>query len=465
MKEKNGTLGASFRDPSGSIFFHEGILYRRINPVYAEQYKLFLACGLYESLTENGLLVEHEAVELDVPAARGAYAVIQPKPIPLVSYPYEWSFSQYKAAALCTLELQRMAMDHDMMLKDASAYNIQFVGSRPIFIDTLSFEKYEEGQVWTAYRQFCEHFLAPLALMAYCDVRLGQLMRIHLDGIPLDLASGLLPIRSNFRFSLLSHIHFHAKSQRHYAGRAVSAESAGMSARSLRALIESLFVAVDKLHWQPSGTAWGDYYNDTNYSTAAEQAKKESVSDYIHKVKPGIVWDIGGNIGAYSRLAVEAGAYTVSFDMDPAAVEKNYLRCAEEDDRRLLPLLCDLTNPPPAQGWAHDERMSLAQRGPADLAMALALIHHLAIANNVPLERVADYFAQLGRHLIIEFVPKTDSQVQRLLASRQDIFDDYQQEHFERAFGRRFRIVAQQPIRDSQRVLYLMERRSGSIEE
>ena len=453
-------LPASFRDPSGFLFTDKGILYRQINRAYSNDYARLMDSGLYGKLVKAGLLIPH--VESDyVPAGSGAaFKVIQPERVPFISYPYEWSFSQLKDAALATLSIQKRALKLDMSLKDASAYNIQFVHGRAALIDTLSFEIYKEGQPWVAYKQFCQHFLAPLALMSYRDVRLSQLLRVYIDGVPLDLASSLLPAKTKFNFGLLTHIHLHAGAQKKYSDKAVGPRALGMSKQSLTALIESLEGTLNKLTWQPAGTEWGDYYENTNYSDAAFEHKKQLVREWTLEKQPSLVWDLGGNTGVFSREAAAAGAYTVSLDIDPAAVEQNYRTVRTNKERNLLPLVLDLTNPSPSLGWDNRERDSFGARGPVDLALALAVIHHLAISNNVPLPRLADFFAARCRWLVIEFVPKSDSQVKKLLASREDIFTDYTRAGFETAFSTAFIIHGTEAVRDSERLLYLMESRS-----
>ena len=214
--------------------------------------------GLYDRLVKAGLLVPHVEAEQDS-ATPEAYKIIQPEHVPFISYPYEWSFGQLKDAALATLSIQRRALKVDMSLKDASAYNIQFLRGKATLIDTLSFEMYKEGQPWVAYRQFCQHFLAPLALMAVRDVRLNQLLRVYIDGVPLDLASGLLPASTRFNFGLLTHIHLHATAQRRYSGAEVKSRAATMSRQAMTGLIDSLDSAIRKLEWKPGGTEWGNY--------------------------------------------------------------------------------------------------------------------------------------------------------------------------------------------------------------
>lgn len=455
--ENSQPLAGSFRDPSGFVYRRDGVLYRQVNGSYAEQFDLLGSSGLYDDLASNGLLIEHEEVALDLRHSDEAVRVIKPRPIPFVSYPYEWAFGQLKDAALLTLRIQRESLVRGMSLKDASAYNVQFDGCHPVFIDTLSFEPYVEGRPWAGYRQFCQHFLAPLALMSLVDIRLAQLLTTNLDGIPLDLASRLLPWKSRLRFPLLTHVHLHAKSQARYADRPVKGSSLSVSRLSLIGLLDSLRKAIESLDWTPSGTEWGDYYLNTNYESASFERKTEVVAGFLDRVRPSTVWDLGANTGVFSRLASARGATTIAFDIDPAAVEKNYRAGRRDDERKLLPLRLDATNPSPGIGWEHLERSSLSDRGPADLVLALALVHHLAIGNNAPLDRIARMLARLGWWLVIEFVPKEDSQVRRLLSSREDIFDGYDAGGFEDAFSRYFHIEARAEIEGTQRTLYLMK--------
>jgi hypothetical protein len=416
-----------------------------------------MSSGLYGRLVKDGLLVPHQEVEIDPADPERSYKIIQPQGLAFISYPYEWSFSQLRDAALVTLKIQKTALEHNMSLKDSSAYNIQFHHGRPLLIDTLSFERYREGKPWDAYRQFCQHFLASLSLMAYKDVRLSQLLRVFIDGVPLDLASKLLPGRTRLNFSLLLHIHMHAASQQRYASRTTKASGA-VSRISLLGLVDSLETGTRKLKWQPKGTEWGEYYDSTNYTLQSFEHKKALVGKFLEQIQPTSVWDLGANTGVFSRLASERGIPTLAFDIDPGAVEKAYQQCTERKEKFLLPLVLDLTNPSPSIGWNLDERLSLLERGPADAVLALALIHHLAISNNVPLPRLAEFFSELASWLVIEFVPKSDSQVKHLLATRADIFPDYTPEAFERIFAERFEIKHCELIEDSQRRLYLMKK-------
>ncbi len=460
LKPNNQALGSSFRDPSGFVFHLDGNLYRQVNRSYQANYDLLLSSGLYDALVKDGLLIPH--VETDIPPRRAelAYRVIKPQLVRFISYPYEWCFSQLKDAALATLTIHKRAIEHGMILKDASAYNIQFVDGKPVLIDTLSFDRYQEGQPWIAYKQFCQHFLAPLALMCYRDVRLGQMLRTHIDGIPLDMVSSLLPRRTRMSFSLLTNIHLHAKSQQRHASKPRAPQQHGMSRRAMLGLVDSLESGVKKLRWRAKDTPWADYYDHTNYEVESLDHKEQIVAEYLQSVPASLVWDLGANTGRFSRVATRAGAECIAFDLDPAAVEKNYLECLQTNEGHLLPLVLDLTNPSPAIGWEHAERMSLLERGPADLVLALALVHHLAIGNNVPLDGIARFLKRCCRSLIIEFVPKEDSQVKHLLASREDIFPDYHEAGFESSFERHFSIEKKNAVSGSTRNIYLMRAKS-----
>lgn len=447
---------SSFRDPSGFIFYDGDTLLRQVNTSYKENYDHLMTSGLYEKLSQSDLLIPHEEIDFDS-NDESAYLIIKPKKIPFISYPYEWSFNQLKSAALHTIQIQKIAMEYDMSLKDCSAYNIQFIDSNPIFIDTLSFEKYENGQFWKAYGQFCQHFIAPLSLMAHKDIRLGQMSKLFIDGIPLDLTSSLLPMKTNSMFSLLTHIHAHAKSQKKYGDKKIDVKKRTMSKTSFLGLVNSAESAVQKLSWSSSDTEWARYYSDTNYSEEGFEQKKNVLSVWLDEIKPSSIWDLGSNTGLFSRVASSKNIPTISFDIDPAAVDQNYLICQKNNEKNIIPLILDLTNPSSNIGWNNNERQSFVDRGPVDLIMALALIHHLAISNNLPLSNIASFFAKLCNYLIIEFVPKTDSQVSRLLVSREDIFDDYTADSFEREFTRFFKITKKIDLDDSQRSLYCFE--------
>jgi len=452
----------SFRDPFGYVFTKGGVLYRRVEPAGAASYDLFMASGLKGELVRRGWLIDHVEVDPDP----GAHRVLRPMRIPMVSWPYEWPFGALRAAALLTLDIAKCALEYGLALRDASAYNVQFLGARPVFIDTLSFGEYREGEPWAAYGQFCRHFLAPLALMSFRDPRLGWLLRYGMDGLPLDLARDLLPWTARLRPGILVHIQLHSR----YGGRRPrdceaqiaqgrQALGARLSKRALLGLMESLRSAVSSLFWTPSGTTWSEYYSRSNYTDDAMAAKERMVRDLVVRCPTrAMVWDLGSNTGRMLAAALPDGSRGVALDSDAAAVESGWRDASGREDTGTLYLVQDLANPSPAQGWAQSEREGLVERGPADVVLALALVHHLAIGNNTSLRQVADLFARLGRHAIVEFVPKQDTQVTRMLAGREDIFADYDEAGFESAIRTRFEVVERAPIPGTCRSLWRLSR-------
>ena len=456
-----GEVAGSFRDPNGFIFQKDGEYLRVVRESYRPHYQRLMESGLYQALTRQNLLIAHE--EISPSSYPGAFKVLKPRQLSFISYPYEWCFSQLKEAALLTLSLQRQALAHGLSLKDASAFNIQFDQQGPVMIDTLSFEEHNPDRPWVAYGQFCRHFLAPLALISYRHAQLGQLLKIHLDGIPLELASMLLPLRSRFRFWLLVHLHWHARSCGRSEANALKPASASkkFSTRSLLGLVDSLENLIRGLEWNPPTSEWKKYYGGTVTPGRYLQHKTEMVDQWLAAAPPASVWDLGANTGHFSRLSSTRGILTVSFDGDPECVEASFRQMRQKQDRNLLPLVLDLTNPSPGMGWEHLERTSWLERGRPGLVLALALVHHLALANNLPLSRLAAFFSRLAPRLIIEFVPKNDSNAQKLLAFREDIFPDYTQAGFETSFAREFVIERSVKLHDSERVLYEMRRRAA----
>lgn len=452
----------SWRDPSGFVFRRDGVIYRQIAPSFEAEWTAYTS-KLHPGLLKRGAVLAFEELPLDLaldPAT--AWKVIRPEQLDLISYPYEWSFGQLKDAALLTLDLQLAALDAGMTLRDASAYNIQLRGTAPVLIDSLSFEPQEPGAPWVAYRQFCEHFLAPLALMSIRDVRMGRLLRASVDGIPLDLASTLLPGRSKTRFGLLTHLFLHARAQvKNSAADGAKSKQVTISLDRLKALLGNLRGTVNGLTWDPVGTEWADYADNTSYTDAATAEKARLVEAMLKDAGGEVVWDLGANNGRYSAIAAGVGRRVVAWDIDPAAVEQHHRALKQKGETRITPLLLDLADPSPAMGWALAERASLVERSNADVLMGLALVHHLAIGRNVPLPMIASFFAELAPDLVLEWVPREDVMVQKLLSGRKDIFDGYHEEGFRAAFeATGWETCAREPIEGSPRVLYRFRRRS-----
>lgn len=450
---------SSFRDNSGFIYNENDTFYRQINNSFKGHYEYLISTGLYDKLVEANQLIPHEEVLKDFLTEEG-YKTILPNQLSFVSYPYCWSFSMLKDAALLTLQIQKTALNYGMTLKDANTFNVQFIGNSPIFIDTLSFEKYDGLSSWNAYGQFCRHFLAPLSLMSYTDISLNSLLISNLDGIPLELTTKILPFRSKFNFGLSVHLFLHNKTLKHFQGFThLTPEKSITKGNKINIIkiIDHLILTVQGLTWKAENTVWDGYYNkwvDDEYL----KIKKHSVQLFVEGIPfRNTLLDLGANDGTFSFLATEKFRNVLSFDIDPACVEQNYVFSKRNKIQNLLPLIVDFTNPVPAIGWDNQERNSILDRiGKVDTIMALAVIHHLCIGKNIPLTYLASFIAKHCKYLIIEFVPKSDEKVKMLLRHREDIFDTYSLESFIEIFSTHFDILQQTTLFPTDRVLFLM---------
>ncbi len=453
---------SSFRDSDARIINVDGVLLRIIYNSYADNFNAFENSGLLKELQEEKLLVEHNEVhdaKLSETFGKEVYKIIKPEQIPFISYPYEWSFSHLKAAALLTLEIQLKAIKKGLSLKDATAFNVQFYNGRPIFIDTTSFEKYTEGSPWVAYKQFCQHFLAPLLFYKYDNQALVKLLWSNIEGIPLSAVSKALPYASRFNFFVWTHIHYHAKLESKYsADSSIKTRKINLTKSRLEAFLMFLKSGIEKLHLPASQTEWSDYYNTFSYTVESFDQKKILVKEYLIKANAQKVLDVGCNEGEFSVLASKVVKEVIAVDFDYLVIEKFSRFINKSNISNITPLVVDFSNPTPAIGWANKERQSFYERSKVDTVLALAVIHHLAIGNNVPIPKIAELFSSLCRNLIIEFVPKNDPQTQKLLITKKDIFHEYTLEHFKSEFSKYFSIVCFEKIKDSERVLFLMSK-------
>lgn len=453
---------SSYKDPDSVVFYNNNEIYRDIYFSYKENYDRLFSSGLYKTLTENELLISHLEIENN---DKNIYKVIKPEKL-FITYPWEWCFSQLKDAALATLKIQLTALEHGMSLKDANCYNIQFKNNKPILIDTTSFEIYKDGEPWVAYKQFCENFLAPLALMAKVDINLNKLLLTNISGISLELAAKLIKFMQfgKIDFDLFFHIKFHSMMQGKYAKENNKKYRIKVSKQSQINLIRSLIKSVKNLKLKDFHTQWDDYYNFTNYKEESFEHKKEILIRYKEMTNPSKLWDMGANTGLYSRLFADRCKEIIAFDIDSLAVEKNYLIAKEQGETNILPIVFDMVNPSPAVGWNNEERKTIIQRtNNPDVVMALALIHHLSITYNVPFYKIRDYFVKIAPYLIIEFVEKSDSKVQGMLVNRKDIFKDYDIENFEKCFTEKYEILDKTQIIKSNRYMYLLRRKIENI--
>lgn len=447
---------SSFRDPSGYIYYENNSVFRKIDKQYFDKYDHLMNSGLYDELVSKKLLIKHEEV-----SRNDEYIIIKPEKVPFISYPYEWCFHQLKDAALLTLEIQEIALKYNMTLKDATAYNIQFYQGKVIFIDTLSFDFYKEGEAWGAYGQFCRHFMASLLLMTYVDENLNCLLRNYIDGIPLDITSNILKNRGGL--TALEHIKLHSKSiSKNNDSKEI--KQVNLSKTNINNIILMMRRQIEKLSRKKTDTEWDKYYDNTNYDDIADKSKVNFVEKYIDHIKlqkEDLIWDIGGNDGKFSRIVANKKGTVVCFDIDYNAVNRNYCKNVEQKEENMLSLLLDVTNPPPSIGFAEEERKGLTVRGPVKCILLLAMIHHICISNNVPFDKLSNWLSKISKYLIIEFVPKNDSQVIKLLKTRKDIFDNYNEESFEEVILNNFKIIKKNKIDNSERTIYLLESKNG----
>lgn len=453
-------LPSSYRDPAGFVFRSGNMVYRQVNFVYKEHYDHLLQSGLYDTLIQKQWLIRHTETDGQVIGAKDYYKILLPLQIPFISYPNEWTFQMLQDAALRTLKIMRLSLEHGMIIKDATPYNIQWVNNRMQLIDTLSFEKYEEGKPWIAYRQFCESFLSPLLLMHYSKQPLQAMMLSYPEGIPLDITRSLLPWRSRFSLYTWMHIHLHAKFAGKHKGE--NEQQAKIPKKKLQALIESLISLVTKLKPGIQQTTWGAYYEEASTRESYFEDKTNIITRWVNQFT-GIqtATDFGANDGHFSRIIAAKGIHTVAMDADVLAVSGLYAQMKKDKGTPIQPLLADLSNPSPAIGVNNQERDSLIRRiAGRDLGMALAVIHHLCLGKNIPFAALAGFFAGSCNKLIIEFVPVTDPKSIQVLLNKKDIYNWYHTEGFENAFNQFFHIKEKVQVAGTERVLYLMERAS-----
>lgn len=460
MQTTKNRHASSFRDPSGYIFTDNGTIYRAVNPLYFRQYRSLSDSGFYKKLFDNNLLIPHEEIQ-----SGEDRIVLKPEKISFFSYPYEWSFGQYKHAALHTLKLQKYCLQNGYTLKDASAFNITFHKGTPLFIDTLSFDLYNEGEPWRAYKQFVMHFLAPLVLAKYYGNDMLKSLQQHIDGVPLQKAAELLPFRAIFSPVVYTNIILAAKYDAKYSSDNKRTEKkVTISKQSQIKILDSLYNYIKDLSLNEK-TEWKDYYSITNYDVAAFEYKKQLVSKWQKEIGAGKVVDLGGNDGTFGRVLKDDVSEILVTDIDPNAVNQNYNQVLQNKEKNILPLVNDLLNPSPAVGFNNKERASLQQRikdNGYDVSLALALIHHISLTGNVPFEMSAEMFASLTPYLIIEFPDREDSWVSFLLQSKREFaghFDYYNKQNFEEAYKDVYQVIAQEDIPGTHRTMYLFKRK------
>jgi len=457
MTKKNSTAHeASFRDPSGYMFYDAGSLRRVINPIYFQQYYRLKDSRFFSTLIEKGLLISHEET-----SASEKQIIITPEKIPFITNPYEWSFEQFKQAALLTLKIQKYALSKGFILKDASAYNITFHKGKPIFIDTLSFDFYEENTPWRAYKQFITHFFGPLVLAKYHGTDIFKMLQTHIDGIPVKMIASMLPRKTKLSSTLFTNIHLLANMEsKHSEDYKAETKVAKLSRKAQNNILDSLFNYIKNLQLNEA-TEWGNYYTKTNYEATAFEAKKELIRKWTVTLQPQKLIDIGGNDGTFARTVLDQVPHVIVTDIDGNSVDHNYRQVQKNKETNMLPFVCDVLQPAPGVGFNNTERASLIERlkeYAPDVTMALALIHHITLSGNVPFEKSAEFFAAFSKHLIIEFPTREDSWVVSLLVRKREFinhFDFYNEANFEAGFKNYFSLEKKEVVAGTKRILYL----------
>jgi SAM-dependent methyltransferase len=449
----------SYRDPDSRVFYDGEQVCRALSERGREDYDALSASGLLDDPRLIGTRLT------DLPAPTGLLdgapgAVLLHDRIPFLSYPYEWSFSMLKDAALLQLDLMLSALDHDLTLKDATPYNVQFDGTRPRFIDIGSFERLHEEELWVGYRQFCTLYLYPLLLQATKGLSPQPWLRGSLEGIAPKQMRGLLSIRDRFRRGYLTHVYLQARLDGHSTDRSPATvrriSRPGLGKAVITANIRKMRRLVGRLDWEPQAGVWTEYGVSNSYAEHEVGAKDAFVADVARSRSWPLVWDLGCNNGRHARLVAPAARQVVALDADHATVERLYrsLRGTPEGDS-ILPLTMNLADPSPGLGWRGLERKPLQDRGRPDLVLALALVHHLVIAANIPLREVLDWLAGLGAALVVEFPAREDPMVQRLLASkRAGLHRDYERDTFEALLHGAFDVRRSETLRSGTRTLY-----------
>ncbi|WP_395049872.1 class I SAM-dependent methyltransferase [Flavobacterium sp.] len=456
MESKRNT--SSFRDPSGFVFIEDNTVKRVVNPIYFEQYKALTDSGFYKTLFDKKYLIPHQEV-----SKSNVEIIVEASKIPFINYPYEWSFLQYKHAALLTLKIQKLCLENNFILKDASAFNITFHEGKPIFIDTLSFDFYQENNPWLAYKQFIMHFLGPLVLAKYYGQDHLKTLSQNLEGIALQKLSKLLPLKSFLSPTILTNIHLLAKYDKKYESDKKTVNN-NLTKVSQVKLLDGLYDFISNLSVNEN-TEWDHYYNQINYNDAAYQYKKEVVKDWFSSIKGETLIDIGGNDGTFSRELKDVAKLIIVADVDANAVEQNYKKVLKNKEITILPIVADVLNPSANYGFNNVERFSFIERvknSNLDGCLALAVIHHITLSGNIPFSFSARFFSQMAPNLLIEFPTRADSWVQFLLDSKREFknhFDFYNEENFEKEYAVYFEIVKKEKIVSSERILYSLKRR------
>jgi SAM-dependent methyltransferase len=459
---------ASFRDPSSTVFYANGDVYRGLGDVAAGDWKSLTDTSFFPRALREGRIVGTEAVEgeaLGIELPRPWPVVLKHERIPFISYPYEWTFSQLRDAAILHLELLAQALDEGLTMKDGYAYNVQWRGAQPTFIDVPSFER-STGGPWAGYRQFCQTFLFPLMIQAHRDIPFRPWLRGQIDGIEPRQARAMFSGRDAVRKGVLKHVMLHSALDSKMSGNKAGSEAtkaelsdAGFSTELTKATVKAILKTVKDLKYKAADSHWETYQSTSTYTDEERDVKAafvdSSLATWAENGPLGLAWDMGCNDGTYSRIAAKHAESVVAVDGDEQTIDSLYRALKQERNKKILPLVMNLTDPSPGIGWRGAERLPFETRRKPDAILCLALVHHLALTANVPLPQILDWYADFGSRLVIEWVDPTDPMGKRLLSLKPaGTFPDYRAEVFERLLEERFVIDRRERLASGTRTLY-----------
>jgi len=462
----------SFRDRDGRIYRSGDRIIRGVSQLALDEFQKLQSTRFYTNFLDKGQLVESRILPSDqVPLSEDLQqqwaGFLEHSLVPVISYPYEWTFGMLRDAALLQLDLIEAAIKEGMTLKDATPYNVQFVSGRPVFIDIPSFETLPAGAPWAGYRQFCEMFLFPLMLQAYKGIHFQPFMRAGIDGVGIQTATRLFGFRDRFRSGVLTHVWLQAKLDSRYGSTSQNVrselKSAGFNKEMILANIRKMRKLLSKLSWQGDGSEWGSYEEFHNYSEDDHLLKESFIEECVAASEANLVWDIGCNTGQFSKIAAKNARQVVAMDLDHFAVERLNREIKAEGVDNILTLVQNVADPSPNWGWRNSERTDLNTRARPDLVLCLALIHHVVISANIPLEEFIGWLADASDQLVMEYVSRSDDKVEALLRNKEDKYSDYSRQNLERTLERHYGIVRQLSLESGNRFLYWCRKTDSSI--
>ena len=472
--------GGSFKDPSGRVYLLEPDgdadgcrVVRGLTAPAAATVESLLAEPFFSRLLADGDVVNTRFLSSDDPVAvdvvaRGWASAVEHDAVDFLTWPYEWPFAMLKDAALLQLHLLATCVRAGWLLKDATPFNIQWDGTKPVFIDIPSFVPREDGEYWQGYRQFCSMFLIPLMLTAHLGIPHQPLLRSSLEGIPPEEAARYFYGLRRFKRGVPAHVWFPARVEGWMRSRGGMRRRSRLGRRqsktALLALLDNLRRLVTGLSpGRASPSGWARYPETHSYDEGDFERKMAFVEKHASMRQPRLLWDLGANTGTFSRITARHSQIVVALDGDREAVDVLYREAREGDERNIIPLVMDLANPSPGQGWSGRERAPFVERRSPDMALCLALIHHLRVSANVPVSLLVEWLRSLNATVIVEFIGRDDEMFATLAENKREDYADYTAENFQSEVERHFMIEDRMGLKGGKREMLLLEPKNTAL--